>query len=912
MAIRPENVYLFSLFVQRECERHPELLTFDYEQVYQDGELIRFCREAVLQSVDEKDLKKILRQWRREQMVRIATRDLSGAADLTETMRDISELAEGLVSGTLDWWYPRLCEKWGVPIGEESGQAQNMIVVAMGKLGGYELNFSSDIDLIFAYPEKGQTDSERPISNDQFFIKLGQIINKSLTEMTPDGIVYRVDMRLRPFGEAGPLAISFTGAEHYYEMHGRAWERYALVKARAVAGDKSKAQELANILRPFIYRRYIDYTAIDSLRDLKRMISAQVRKKGMQANIKLGTGGIREVEFIVQAFQLVHGGRDKTLQGRSLLPMLRYLAQENYLNSQDAERLELAYVFLRRVENRLQQWNDQQTHDLPTEENQQTALAHAMNYDSYTDFIMDLETHRALVQQHFDDVFAEEADVCDLTETLAETWKGALEDDALIVLMQFGFQRPGEILNLLRQFKKTRVVGQMSAEASNRLDQVIPLLLKQLADLPNDQEIALARVLGVIESVVRRSVYLVLLKENPVALQHLIKLCSISPWLTDMLVKYPALMDQLLDLRSLYRPLKLAELIEEAQDLLKTYAEDEEEFMLQLRHWRHAQVFKVAAADITGHVPVMHVSDYLTWIAEAVLRVAHDYAWKKLSDRYGKPQGQSESSFAILGYGKLGGIELGYGSDLDLVFIYDLTTETDMENQDEKPIEAGVFFTRMGQKIISLLTTMMPAGQLYEVDIRLRPNGSSGLMVTALESFKQYQREKAWNWEHQALIRTRCVVGSSEIHQKFEQFRQTFLTQAREADTVKNEVVEMRQKMRESLDQSNEHEFDLKHGIGGIVDIEFMVQYLVLAFAHQQPGLVVNTDNMRILDVLKETDLLDAESIKNMQDHYRAYRSAYHRLALQKEKAIVSGSQFKAERQQIAEIWKKLMIEAIK
>ena len=910
ISITPQAVFGWSLFVEREAQRHPELLTMDYSQVYQPSELVQLCRDQLLACEDELALKTRLRVLRREQMVRIAVRDLTGVADLNETMRDVSDLADGLVSGALDWWYQRFCQKHGTPIGKESGEPQRLIVLGMGKLGGYELNFSSDIDLIFVYAEAGETDGARPMSNDQFFTKLGQALNKSLTEMTPDGIVYRVDMRLRPFGEAGPLAISFSGAEHYYEVHGRAWERYALVKARAIAGDLDKAQELFDILRPFVYRRYIDYSAMDSLRDLKRMIKAEVRKKSMESNIKLGAGGIREIEFIVQAFQLVHAGRDKTMQGRSLLPVLAYLAEQDYIQTADAQALEAAYVFLRRAENRIQEWNDQQAHSLPEEPIQQQALAGAMGFADYPAFLTQLDYHRDLVQQHFDDVFAEEENVCDLTDALAQAWKGPLEDDALVVLTQFGFQKPGEILNLLRQFKKSRAVGHMSGEATTRLEQVMPLMLKQLAGLEQEQDVALQRVLSVVEAVVRRSVYLVLLKENPVALEQLIKLCAASPWLTDMLIKYPALMDQLLDLRSLYRPLKLDELLEEAQSLLKTYGDDEENFMLQLRHWRHAQVFRVGAADVTGQVPVMHVSDYLTWIAEAVLNVTHDYVWQQMVNKHGLPAGQTESPFLVLGYGKLGGIELGYGSDLDMVFLYDQVKpedKTQPTNERQRALEHTIFFTRMGQKMISVLTTTMPAGQLYEVDTRLRPNGASGLMVTTLAHFAQYQQEKAWNWEHQALIRARCVVGRADVCQHFEQFRENFLTQQRDPNKVKTDVVEMRQKMRDALDKSNEHQFDLKHGQGGIVDIEFMVQYLVLAFSAQQPGLVKWPDNMRILDELKQTNLLDAESITHLQDHYRAYRGAYHRLALQKEKALVNAKHFITQRQQVSYVWQRLM-----
>ena len=908
-----DQVSRWSLFVEREAKRYPALREADYHTIYAAGELIARCREAILACEDEAALKKTLRVWRREQMVRIAVRDLMGWADLDETLRDLSDLADALVSGALDWWYPRLCTQWGTPIGQDSGEAQRLIVLGMGKLGGGELNFSSDIDLIFAYPESGQTQgAARSLANDEFFIKLGQAMNKSLTEMTPDGIVYRVDMRLRPFGDAGPLAISFNGMEHYYEVHGRAWERYALVKARVIAGDQQKGQELMDILRPFIYRRYVDYTAMDSLRDLKRMIAAEVVKKGMQSNIKLGSGGIREVEFIMQAFQLVHAGRDKGLQGRALQPMLRYLAGQDYIAPDDAQALQAAYVFLRRAENRIQQWNDQQAHSLPKEARQQTALAQAMGFEHYDAFLSELDTHRKTVQAHFDDVFAEENQVCDLTDALAQAWKGPLEDDALVVLTQFGFKHPGEILNMLRQFKRTRAVSHMSAEANTRLEGVIPQLLKTICSLEDEQGVALQRVLKVIESVVRRSVYLVLLKENPLALEHLIKLCAVSAWLTDMLVKYPALMDQLLDLRTLYRPLKLDELLPEAQHLLASYGDDEEAFMLQLRHWRHAQVFRVAAADITGQVPVMHVSDYLTWIAQAVLQVTHDYVWQHITAKHGLPNGVTESPFMIIGYGKLGGIELGYGSDLDMVFLYDLVAPdamTQTTSDKQRPVDHATFFTRMGQKVISILTTMMPAGQLYEVDTRLRPNGASGLMVSSWTSFEQYQRDKAWTWEHQALIRARAVVGQASVCAQFEQFRHAFISEARDGDKIKTEVVEMRQKMRQALDKSTAQTFDLKHGVGGIVDIEFMVQYLVLAFAHQQPGLAVWSDNMRILDALKETDLLPMEAITSLQDFYRAYRTTYHRLALQKQKAILDNKAFLQERQQVATIWQNLMGE---
>ena len=901
----PHLLQPWSEYLTRELARVPSLAERDYQQAWQAGQLKDYCLGRLAQVATAAELVKVLRELRREIMVSIAIRDLAGAASLTESLRSLSELADGLVGGALAYWEPVFEQKFGQPIGRDSGMPQKMVIIGMGKLGGHELNFSSDIDLIFVYPEAGSTNGARQISNDQFFGKLGQALNKSLTEMTEDGIVYRVDMRLRPFGDAGPLAISFSGMEHYYEAHGRAWERYALVKARAIAGPADSAEELFDILRPFVYRRYVDYTAMDSLRDLKRMIMAEVRKKGMESNVKLGRGGIREVEFIVQAFQLVHGGRDRHLQGRQLLPTLQYLAAQDYIAPQDADDLAKAYAFLRLTENRLQAWNDQQTHDLPESAHQQLMLAQAMGFADYAAFMAVLNEHRNLVQQHFDDVFADEADVCDLTDALAQAWKGPLEDDALIILTQFGFKHPGEILHLLRQFKKARALSHMSSEATTRLEQVMPLILKALAER-EQQEQALQRVLAVIEAVVRRSVYLVLLKENPQALAHLLILCEVSPWLTEMLVKYPALMDQLLDLGSLYRPLSLAELLAEADDLRRAYSDDDEAFMLQLRHWRHAQVFKVAAADVTGQVPVMKVSDYLTWIAQAVLQVSHDYAWQHLTAKHGLPAGCEASPLMIIGYGKLGGIELGYGSDLDIVFLYHGIEATGRTN-GARSLEHGPFMTRLCQKIISVLTTMMPAGQLYEVDTRLRPNGASGMMVSSLESFAQYQREKAWNWEHQALIRARALVGQAQNCAAFERFRQAFLTQVRDSQLVRDEVVAMRKKMREALDKSDAHWLDLKHGVGAIVDIEFMVQYWVLAFASRYPSLAEYPDNMRILDALKAVDLLPDDQVQALQDHYRAYRSAYHRLALQKDASMVERKPYQQACDEVSAIWQRVM-----
>lgn len=908
-----EALQSWSLFVEREGRRFPELLEpLHWQAVYQPNELQRKVMQTIQACETLVALNQALRKLRRAEMVRIAIRDLNGLADVTETLQDLSDLADGLVAATVDWHYQQMILKSGTPIGAESGESQTLLVLGMGKLGGQELNFSSDIDLIFVYPEKGQTQGGvKSMPNDQFFIRLGQAVNKSLTELTHDGMVYRVDMRLRPFGQSGPLAVSFTEMENYYQIHGRAWERYALVKARVVAGDAEKGQELFEILRPFIYRKYVDFSAIESLRELKMMINAEVKKKDKHRNIKLGPGGIREIEFIVQAFQLVHGGRDPLLQGRQLMPMLQTLAERQYIDPTPQKGLMAAYLFLRRAENHLQEWNDQQTHDLPTEAVQQAALANSMGFETYDEFFEVLSQHLHFVQAEFDTVFAETTP--SEVEEDTSLKEACLADQIDVEMLEaLALQAPEALAANLAQFFDSRSYTHASADAVNRFKAVLPGILTGLKHV-EDPVVALERALKVISSVMSRSVYLVLLKENAGAIPHLLQLCSLSAWMAEMLVKYPALLDQLLDERILYEPLKLTELKAEAMGILAENSLDDEAFMNQLRQWKHAQVFRVAAADITGHLPIMKVSDYLTWIAEAVLDVATQYAWQFMQQRNGLPGGVTSPDdlpFLIIGYGKLGGIELGYGSDLDIVFLYD-ELDPSAKSQGEKPLENNLYFIRMTQKIISLLTTFMPTGILYEVDTRLRPNGASGMIVTDLNAFQAYQENKAWVWEHQALVRTRAIVGSKRVKATFETFKQQFISHERSLAALRTEVVEMRQKMQATLDKSNDREFDLKQGAGGIVDIEFMVQYLVLGYAHQFKSLTFWSDNIRLLEEIKTIGVLPEAEVEALEEVYRQYRAIYHRLALQNEKSLVATEWFVSERNQVIDAWKKVMLSEV-
>ncbi|WP_038126243.1 bifunctional [glutamate--ammonia ligase]-adenylyl-L-tyrosine phosphorylase/[glutamate--ammonia-ligase] adenylyltransferase [Thiomicrorhabdus sp. Milos-T2] len=908
-----EKVLNWSPFVERLTQRYPDLLeSSSYEETWAQGSLYERVYSKVFSAESEAELLEHLRVQRNWMMGRIALRDLMQLSVLVETVSATSELADALVSAALDWHYARFCHRYGTPIGRESGEPQKLIVIGMGKLGGQELNFSSDIDLIFTYPEGGETEGgAKNISNDQFFIRLGQALNKSLVEVTNDGFVYRVDMRLRPFGDAGPLAVNFSSLEHYYEIHGRAWERYALVKARVMAGDKNKGEELFEILRPFVYRRYVDFSAMDSLRELKQMIVDQVAKKGMVDNIKLGTGGIREIEFIAQAFQLVHGGRDKMLQTRSLLPTLKVLNKHEFLENDVYENLVEAYRFLRTAENRLQMWGDQQTHSLPTNDSQQCLLANSMGFNDYSAFYAVLNEHRAFVESQFKAVFAQEKE-CDVRDDMSVLWSSEFNDWHELEALGVAEDLAKSLAKALNDFKTSRQIKTLSKEGIERLDEVMPFILKALIS-PNMNLVTLQRVLSVVESIAKRSVYLVLIKENSEALEHLVGLCEASAWLTEMLVKYPALLDQLLDECELYSPLRKDDLQSQAFALLQETGLDEEVFMDKMRQWRHAQVFKVAAADLMGHLPLMKVSDYLTWVAEAVVNVSVEFAWQLMQKRSGLPGGLEVNSprnpFMVLGYGKLGGLELGFGSDLDVVFVYQGVGSSEQTiNANGKTLDNAIYFIRMGQKVISLLSTVMPSGRLYEVDTRLRPNGNSGMLVTDFNSYMQYIENKAWNWEYQALVRARAVVGDDESVNAFDSFRTTFLTQVREVNSIRQSVVEMRQKMKDSLDKSSNSVFDLKQGEGGIVDIEFMMQFLVLSYANKYPELAVYTDNVRILEVVAKFELLSAESVSQLTEAYKVYREKYHRMALANENPLVSNDSFVENRKAVKSVWNDLFL----
>ncbi|MCP3670107.1 MAG: bifunctional [glutamate--ammonia ligase]-adenylyl-L-tyrosine phosphorylase/[glutamate--ammonia-ligase] adenylyltransferase [Gammaproteobacteria bacterium] len=906
-----KRVWEGSDYVIQSCIRVPGLLhglveSGDLHASYQTGDMGRCLQLELEPVVDEAALHRGLRLFRRAQMVRIIWRDLAGIAPLAETLEDLSALADACVEQALGLLYEWAVVKQGVPR-DEDGVQQHMVVLGMGKLGARELNLSSDIDLIFAYPRSGEVEGGRYLSNEQFFTRLSQQLIKAIGSQTVDGFVFRVDTRLRPFGDSGPLAISFDAMEEYYHSQAREWERYAMIKARIMTGDGEAAEELNAMLRPFVYRRYLDFGAIESLRDMKRMISGEMHKRGMSANVKLGPGGIREIEFIGQAFQLIRGGRDPDLQIRPILQVLDVLGSKDLLPRLVVQELDAAYQFLRLVENRLQAWQDRQTHLLPDDDLARLRLARSMGFDDWESFFSVLEQHRARVQGHFDMVFAApQAEEEPEEKPLQALWRQQLDDEGSVkVLAEFGFHEvAADVLQMLEQFRASHAFRGQGVRGQQRMDQLMPLILEAVA-ATEDPTLVLERVLKLLESIARRTAYLALLVESPMALSQLVRLESSSPWIASQLTRHPILLDELLDPRQLYSPLKSEELKSELDTLLTAVdPDDTEEQMERLRQFLQSNKLRVAAADVTDVIPLMVVSDYLTEIAETIIARVLDQVWSFLVARHGRPAGGDGqgTGFCVIAYGKMGGIELGYGSDLDLVFIH-ADSDPNAMTDGERQIANDLFFARLGQRLIHMLTARTGSGLLYEVDMRLRPSGNSGMLVSSLDAFNKYQNSEAWTWEHQALLRARPIAGDPVVAARFQEIRRAVLSKQRDPDKLRQEVVEMREKMRISLDKSNNDMFDLKQGRGGIADIEFMVQYAVLRWAHNHPDLLDWTDNIRLLEALAGYEIFTEDRVRSLADAYRCFRSASHRLALQEQPALVSHDQLGTERVEVKEIW---------
>jgi glutamate-ammonia-ligase adenylyltransferase len=918
IAARLPTIVACSAYAADTLARYPAMLGELIESGCLDRSLRRreldeiFSRELPV-DLDQQVFMSRLRILRHRALVRIVWRDLLGAAPLEETLVELSELADAAICASLRWSTTAMTARYGVPRAD-NGTLSEFAVVGMGKLGGRELNLSSDVDLVFMFSEPGSTDGARSTSNEEYFRSLGQQLVGLLSKNTSDGFVYRVDVRLRPFGDSGPLAVSLPALEAYLLGHGRDWERYAYIKARVINDWSESGSLYQDILRPFVYRRYLDYGVFKSLREMKGMIEAEVSRREYQDNIKLGSGGIREIEFIVQSLQLVRGGRDVELQERELLNALPLLVAHECLPGPVATELRNAYVFLRRLENRIQAIADRQTHDVPDSELDRSRLALAMGRASWAEVDLELKQHRHAVAAHFRNIMfrgADESESRSEHSELARYWRDAASAEALGESMRnLGFADSDAALERLERFRQSSVYVQIDEPGRQRLDQLMPSLIAVAAE-QTDPDQGLLHSLDVVEAIGRRSAYFALLNENPAALERLVRLCAMSRFLAHQVARHPLLLDELLDQRIFLEPPSHAEMQADLANRIAHVAPDDpEQHFDALRNFKHAATFRTAVADLSGALSLMKVSDRLTEIAELILQASVDMSWSELVPRYGIPHCREngidrDAQFAVIAYGKLGGLELGYGSDLDLVFLHDSAGEA-QQTDAEKSTENPVFFARLTRRIIHTLTMATTSGPLYEVDTRLRPSGGSGLLVSSLVAFDRYQHKDAWTWEHQALLRSRAVAGHPRVMAAFEELRKQALISYVHRDTLRTDVLEMRKRMRDELCLGTDEDFDLKQDLGGLADIEFLVQYLVLKEAGACSELVAWSDNIRQLETLANQGVLEDSDANYLADTYRAFRQRVHRLSLAGLPRLVPRAETAEPAARVKAIWNKV------
>ena len=844
----------YSRYLARLMQAHPAFA----DELCAETPLTAALLQAWLDStpLTEDSLKPVLRRLKQRAMARIAGRDLAGKADLAEVVDSMTRIADVAVAVALDITEAALVARYGEPRNDK-GERQRLIVIGMGKLGGRELNVSSDIDLIFVYPDDGDTDGSRSISNFEFFTRLGKGLINAIGEITGDGQVFRVDMRLRPNGDSGPLVSSFAMLENYFLTQGREWERYAWIKARPMTGER--LDELEAIRQPFVFRKYLDFGAINAMRDLHAQIRREVVKKDMANNVKLGPGGIREIEFMAQVFQLIRGGRDRALRIKPTLEVLKLLVDRDQFELEAVVELSAAYRFLRRLEHRLQYLDDAQTHMLPENAEDQQRVARAMGFTNYESLLMELDDHRQTVSRHFEAVFA---DPNPKSHALDLVWS-ACGDGHGEELQKLGYRDTAALCERLAAIRGGLRYQQMSEQGKTRFDTLVPRAIQAAAvgGAAANPDQTLSRMLDLLEAIGRRSAYLALLLQYPQALEQVAKIAGASSWAADYLLRHPILLDELLDQRLLQMAPDWPGFRQQLAEQTEPLEPDVEQQMDALREAHHAQMFRLVAQDIGGLLTVEKLSDHLSELADILVDRTITLAWRKLLTRH-----RDTPAFAVIGYGKLGGKELGYASDLDLVYLY-----------DDPAAEAGQVYAKLGTRLNTWLSTRTAAGILFETDLRLRPNGDAGLVANSLVSFRQYQLENAWVWEHQALTRARFVAGDPAIGAAFEQIRREILCQQRDVATLRSEVLAMRQKMADNLaTRGDDTVFDLKQDPGGLVDVEFLVQYLILAHAHQYPQLTGNLGNIALLRIAAECGLIPAALADTVRDAYREYRRLQH------------------------------------
>ncbi|MDP1573192.1 MAG: bifunctional [glutamate--ammonia ligase]-adenylyl-L-tyrosine phosphorylase/[glutamate--ammonia-ligase] adenylyltransferase [Pseudomonadota bacterium] len=882
------------------CSRYGRHLLAAQQQLAEAvaGQLDQAFTRAAMQAflneppcADEAALHQRLRQLRQRVWLIATARDLVGSADLAEVTATYSTLAEVCIAAALDFHHAALAARHGEPR-DEHGQPQQMVVVGMGKLGGDELNVSSDIDLIYLYPEEGDTAagdsavSIRSISNHEFFIRLGRKLTAALSENTADGYVFRVDLRLRPWGDSGPFAMGFAMLEDYLVAQGRPWERYAWIKARPLTGCHH--DELAAIVRPFVFRKYLDFGAFAAIRDLYVQIRREVARREMAHNIKLGPGGIREIEFTAQVFQLIRGGQIPALQQRPTLTVLAELVKSGLMAADAQQELAAAYNFLRRLEHRLQYLDDAQTQLLPNDAESQAMLAEAMNFPDHAALIAVLDRHRTKVTRHFEQMFAApqtDQNSHPLTAVCCGT-ADAVTTHAL--LENAGYDDPPRVLATLDALRQN--ASRLAESTQLRLNTLLPPALEIIGSQP-DPAATLERFAALMQAIARRSTYLALLAEYPAALRQLVRLLAASPWAAQMITQQPQLLDELIAPQSLMSVPDWAQLAMQLHDELDARPGDTEAQMDALRRFKQVQTLRLLAQDVAGRLTLEALSDHLSYLADTLLNETLARCWAGLKTRH-----RDTPRFAVIGYGKLGGKELGYASDLDLVFLYD----DDAERAQE-------IYARLAQRINTWLGTLTSAGMLYETDLRLRPDGASGLLVSSTEAFRDYQLHHAWLWEHQALTRARFVCGDAAIGEAFEVLRREVLSAPRDAEKLREEVLVMREKMHAGHVNDSEL-FDLKHDSGGIVDVEFCVQYLVLRHCHGHPELADNVGNIALLLRAGAAGLIPADLAQAAANAYRELRRQQHAIKLSgAEYARVPSPAVENVRAVVQALWAEVM-----
>ncbi len=917
--LRPEFRFVLALseFVSNTIYSYPKECCQLIEQGSLDDpsfhiEPASYVKEYVDDKLSDFDLKRRLRVLRRIHYMAIAWRDLCGFADINEVFEKLSSLAEAVVLRLLEVVRSQLKKVYGDAF-DADGSPLPLLVIGMGKLGGRELNFSSDIDLIFTYPMEGETSGPRVVTFREFFSKIVQRMANFLSDITSDSFCYRIDLRLRPFGDAGAIVNSFDALQVYYETQGRTWERYALVKGRILGQGEDLdcyASELTSMLRPFVYRRYLDYGAIQSLRKLKHLIESEVRRRCLNNNFKLGKGGIREVEFIAQAFSLMRGGRYTELREESLRKSLKNIISLDLIPREICENLDKCYVYLRRLENIIQEISDKQTQSLPDNSKDMARVVAAMNYDSEEHFRADLDEVMQFVHEEFKKVVADEEDSeedyknFDLWEADSDLEEMCAELEPHMANKENTREMAGDIITLKTSLARMPV-GPVGRETLLELmPKVIYLIAKE------QQSAALfKRMSGLIEKIALRTPYIQLLRDKNEVLERFIELLKENHFASELITSHPILLDELFIPQYFTKPPSPDEFLSMLQEqLLRIDRDDLEAVMEELRLFKKIMVFRIALSDKAGKLPLMKISDALTWLAEALIKELIVIAWELNVQKYGEPEGRSvnDPGIAVIGYGKLGGIELGYKSDLDMVF---LKRAGDGITNGENGVPETIFYQRLIQRIMHLATTTTVGGILYDLDMRLRPDGDTGVLISDTDSFDLYQKGRAWTWEHQALVRARPIAGSSDIIEKFNQIREEVIRAEKDEQKLKEDVVGMREKMRSHLDRSSDKLYDIKHGVGGMIDIEFISQYLLLKYAPIYPQMKLWSDNVRILEECSNLGIVDKSITDELIAAYIDIRQIYHELSLADLPRLIAVSDRIPATYRVEEIWKKIFSE---